>query len=100
MTNTETLEAAIAQTLAPALFRLCGKDPKEMGFPIYDTPEEVEDHLAQQFDTVAYWTEKATDLAKGLVAAIQAGGVDVGCFDYDTAAPALRAMRSDLAAHA
>jgi hypothetical protein len=96
MTNREAFVAAFAQTLAPKLFALCGRKPEEMGFPIYDTEAEVNDHLEQQFSPVEYWTNKATQIAEGLATAFEAGGVDLSVFDYDAAVEAFRALRDDL----
>lgn len=78
----EYLIRAITQMLAPKLFVLCGDKPEEMGFPIYYTEAEVEDHLARQFDPVSYWTAKAEEIATAIVDVIYAGG-EVGELDAD-----------------
>jgi hypothetical protein len=74
MEKRELLIGAITQMLAPRLFVLCGDKPEEMGFPIYDTKEEVDDHLARQFDPVTYWTDKAREIAAAIVDTIDHGG--------------------------
>lgn len=98
MTKAEIFTAALAQTLAPILYNLCGRPPEEMGFPIYETKAQVENHLQQMFDPVAYWTDKAGEIAAGLTAVLQTGGVDLEDFDYQAALPAIAAMRPDLPA--
>ena len=95
MENREILIDAITQTLAPKLFELCGTPPEEMGFPIYNTKEEVEGHLQQQFSPVEYWSEKAANFATGLVDALEAGGLAVADFDYDAAVSCFAKMRTD-----
>jgi hypothetical protein len=96
MTNREILIEALTQTIAPRLFKLSGDKPDEMGFPIYDTPEEVDDHLSRQFDPVAYWSNKAREIATSLVNIVEAGGVDTSEFAYNKAVDAARKERPDL----
>lgn len=95
MTNRETFVAALAQALAPTLYDIADK-PEDMGFPIYDTKEEVEDHLARQFDPASYWTARAAEIAEGLAGAFEAGSVDLSTFDYDKSVAAFMALRSDI----
>lgn len=92
----DVLIGALTQTIAPRLFSLSGDKPEEMGFPIYDTKEEVEDHLARQFNPVAYWTEKAREIATSLVNIMEAGGINPATFDYDKAVDVARRERPDL----
>lgn len=75
MNNREKLIELLAQTIAPRLFKLFGKPPEEMGFPIYDTKGEVEEHLQRQFNPVEYWTDRAREIAVSTLTIMEAGGL-------------------------
>lgn len=77
MAPREMVIELLAQTIAPRLYQLCGTKSEEMGFPIYDTKEEVENHLQQQFDPVAYWLAKAREISETLLTVVEAGGMEV-----------------------
>ncbi len=77
MVRDEVIEL-LAQTVAPKLYQLFGQNPEDMGFPIYDTKEEVEIHLARQFDPVNYWLDQARSIAETFVSITETGGVVFG----------------------
>lgn len=83
MTSEEQVVELLAQTLAPNLFALFGVSPEEMGFPIYETQEEVETHLARQFSPVDYWLEEGRKIGRSVVAILTAGGADISALDID-----------------
>lgn len=74
MNKREMTIELLAQTLAPRLFKFFGTPPEEMGFPIYDTPEEVEDHLAKQFDPISYWTDRGREIVVSIFNILEVGG--------------------------
>lgn len=92
----EKLTELLAQTLAPRLFALFGTKPQEMGFPIYDTKEEVEAHLARLFDPVAYWTDRAREMAQSTLRILVAGGVSLDTIDLQAAIDASARERPDI----
>src|SRR5438045_719985 len=75
MTPREQTIELLAQTIAPRLYQLCGRKPEEMGFPIYDTKQEVMDHLQQQFNPVEYWLAKGREISEAVVSIIEATGI-------------------------
>ena len=78
VTNTiEMTTNLLAQTLAPRLFKMFGVPPEEMGFPIYDTKEEVADHLEKQFSPVEYWTDRGREMAASILRILAAGGATI-----------------------
>jgi hypothetical protein len=98
MTKREGLIELIAQTLAPRLYQLCGESPEEMGFPIYDTKREVEEHLARQFDPVNYWLERGREMGASIVNIIEAGGGVLNAADLDAMCKAAAKERPDMSA--
>lgn len=89
---------ALAQTIAPRLYQLCGRKPEEMGFPFGDTKEEVEALLEQQFDPVGYWLKKARELAEISVSLIEAGGLTLSEVSIDAMLKAAGQYRADVKA--
>lgn len=92
----EMLIELLAQTIAPRLYQLCGQKSEEMGFPIYDTKEEVDDHLERQFNPVGYWLTKAREIADGVIRIAEAGGVKTEDLNLDAMIAAAARERPDV----
>lgn len=99
MTNEELTIELLAQTLAPKLFNLFGTPPEEMGFPIYDSKEEVAVHLKRQFEPVEYWTEEGRKIAMSVFNIVKAGGLTFPDLDIDVMCKAAAKERPDMADH-
>jgi hypothetical protein len=67
MNNKQMLIATLTQMIAPRLFVLSGDNPEEMGFPFADDENALKEKVVRQFDPVAFWTEKATEIAEAIV---------------------------------
>lgn len=96
MSNREITIELLAQTLAPRLFKLFGKPPEEMGFPIYDTKEEVDEHLERQFNPIDYWTARGREIAVSIFKIIEAGGAALPELDIDAMCEAAASERPDI----
>lgn len=96
MTNRKNMIELIAQTLAPRLYKLYGQRPEEMGFPIYETQEEVDEHLARQFDPVEYWLGKGREIGSSIIAIMEAGGTTFENVDFDAMCKAAAKERPDV----
>ena len=96
MTPKEQTIELIAQTLAPRLYQLCGEKPEEMGFPIYETKSEVDDHLERQFNPVEYWMGQARRMAESIIRIIDAGGGQLDNLNIDAMCKAATGERPDV----
>ena len=74
MNKEELMVSVITQMLAPKLYTLSGDNPAEMGFPFADSKELFDERMARQFDTVAFWTEQAQEIATAIIDVIYHDG--------------------------
>ncbi len=98
MTSDEQFVELIGQTLAPRLFDLFGTPPEEMGFPIGDSKEHLNELLEKQFNPVEYWTEEGRKIGRSVLNILQAGGVDIQGSDIDAMLKAAMKERPDVPA--